>query len=188
MQRCVFLLWWMYLTRVDVYRQHRCFSFCVCVVLQWFLKNGKVVQCALLRWPWNNRCIYIYIFKHMIFIYAQAISYISSAYTFSILFDNSSCFRHPRFAYCWNLRSHRKLRKMSSKCSGCSGYYRIKVSSTQLNPRQISEISDYFLFLWHRLHVAALVCFKKEEVGGNITRMWFHICSCNENNDHKTIR
>lgn len=164
------------------------FFLCVCVsCCNGFWKMARLFSVRCWDDP-GTTGVYIYIFKHMIFIYAQAISYISSAYTFSILFDNSSCFRHPRFAYCWNLRSHRKLRKMSSKCSGCSGYYRIKVSSTQLNPRQISEISDYFLFLWHRLHVAALVCFKKEEVGGNITRMWFHICSCNENNDHKTIR
>lgn len=164
------------------------FFLCVCRVAMVSEKWQGCSVCVAEMTLEQQVYIYIYIFKHMIFIYAQAISYISSAYTFSILFDNSSCFRHPRFAYCWNLRSHRKLRKMSSKCSGCSGYYRIKVSSTQLNPRQISEISDYFLFLWHRLHVAALVCFKKEEVGGNITRMWFHICSCNENNDHKTIR
>ena len=121
----------MYIDSIDAF-----LLVCVCVVLQWFLKH--MARLFSLRCWDDPGTTGVYIQTYDIYI---RIGNIISRYIKCIyLFDNSSCFRHARFAYCWNLRSHRKLRKMSSKCSGCSGYYRIKVSSTQLNPRQISKI------------------------------------------------
>lgn len=181
MQRCVFLLWWMYLTRVDLYRQHRCFSFCVCVcvVLQRILK--QMARLFGLR-CWDDpgtTGVYIQTYD----IYIRIGNIISSAYTFLTTLHASDIqglliARTPGPTANW--------KRCQVNVVGVLGTIALKCQVLRSTPDRYlkwviilcSYGTGYML-----QHLFAL----KEDVGGNITRMWFHICSCNENNDHKTI-